>query len=655
VIEIWDFGEPSQLVGVCMAPLHQFHAVYKVKAKSVLAARFKFSPSGAFFFERRKKCLEQNMAHFLALETRQCCRHYRRVPSHHLLPEDDAIFLITLSTPFFRWQERRRREMALSSALPVLSCNDWLPANDLVDGRLKGAVLVTVAAGTDRQMKQFIAGLGVNSITAAEGQYDSVATEPLSTSSSAPCTSLAGCPEGGNEPSSRAAASAATVEEEGKSISSLADGRKSRIRDNDAAYSASPSLFPVEVAVEEARRLPRVFDPLLKRKTPPAAFVTFTSLKKGKDGGELTSEVVVSPAASACADPKWDFKAAVGLPGEALLDPKRHLIIKLWHRAGCSNDNVTAAECEKLDLEAQHVIGFAAVDVSPLKAGFPEVRGWYNVMDFVGRCRGQIKVRVMPLTDAKRTAEKLNRRLDRRDSEAGPVRALTSTYSVAARYTDFPSHVVQHTEQVVLATPVPAPSQGDIRRAPAWMPPEVSLVDPEGTTHSFLRSKLSDLDRATDRLKRLLQEPLVRQDVPQVEPARASLSLEELEKGIRENLRALQAANRPVLGDVFSESTPEPRSHLPQPIRRTFVASKSPGEEEEEDVSGEIEGVFIRDDTLEDLGQIDWSRVLKSGGEEEDLSRLAPEGGNPSEDATPAPASRRRMQRPAPPPPTAGI
>jgi len=32
VIEIWNFGKPSQLVGVCMAPLQQFHSVFKVRA-----------------------------------------------------------------------------------------------------------------------------------------------------------------------------------------------------------------------------------------------------------------------------------------------------------------------------------------------------------------------------------------------------------------------------------------------------------------------------------------------------------------------------------------------------------------------------------------------------------------------------------------------
>ena len=31
-----------------------------------------------------------------------------------------------------------------------------------------------------------------------------------------------------------------------------------------------------------------------------------------------------------------------------------------------------------------------------LHNGFTEINGWYNVMDFVGRCRGQISVNIKP-------------------------------------------------------------------------------------------------------------------------------------------------------------------------------------------------------------------------------------------------------------------
>lgn len=47
--------------------------------------------------------------------------------------------------------------------------------------------------------------------------------------------------------------------------------------------------------------------------------------------------------------------------------------------------------------ESERVIGFACVDLSPLLSGFQLVCGWYNITDFSGQCRGQIKVAVSPL------------------------------------------------------------------------------------------------------------------------------------------------------------------------------------------------------------------------------------------------------------------
>ena len=32
------------------------------------------------------------------------------------------------------------------------------------------------------------------------------------------------------------------------------------------------------------------------------------------------------------------------------------------------------------------------MDLSPLLSSFPRINGWYNIMNWVGKCRGQIKV-----------------------------------------------------------------------------------------------------------------------------------------------------------------------------------------------------------------------------------------------------------------------
>lgn len=46
----------------------------------------------------------------------------------------------------------------------------------------------------------------------------------------------------------------------------------------------------------------------------------------------------------------------------------------------------------QINLENDVVLGFSAIDLSILKNGFPTVSGWFHIMDFTGKCNGQIKV-----------------------------------------------------------------------------------------------------------------------------------------------------------------------------------------------------------------------------------------------------------------------
>jgi len=45
------------------------------------------------------------------------------------------------------------------------------------------------------------------------------------------------------------------------------------------------------------------------------------------------------------------------------------------------------------DKAADRALGFASVDLLPLTKGFPNISGCYNIIDFSGVCKGQIKVR----------------------------------------------------------------------------------------------------------------------------------------------------------------------------------------------------------------------------------------------------------------------
>lgn len=57
----------------------------------------------------------------------------------------------------------------------------------------------------------------------------------------------------------------------------------------------------------------------------------------------------------------------------------------MWHL----NDPDASAE---INLERDTIIGFSAIDLSVLMAGFPMVSGWFHIMDLTGKCNGQIKV-----------------------------------------------------------------------------------------------------------------------------------------------------------------------------------------------------------------------------------------------------------------------
>ena len=47
-------------------------------------------------------------------------------------------------------------------------------------------------------------------------------------------------------------------------------------------------------------------------------------------------------------------------------------------------------------MERDKMFGFVSVDCSPLQLGFPYIRGWYNIIDWLGKPKGQVKITVKP-------------------------------------------------------------------------------------------------------------------------------------------------------------------------------------------------------------------------------------------------------------------
>uniref|UniRef100_A0A674H2A7 C2 domain containing 3 centriole elongation regulator n=1 Tax=Taeniopygia guttata TaxID=59729 RepID=A0A674H2A7_TAEGU len=130
----------------------------------------------------------------------------------------------------------------------------------------------------------------------------------------------------------------------------------------------------VNILVERAMHLSLKGSPLTEREVAaPSSCVSFAVA--GADAP------VTTPVIGNTDSPVWDFRQQARLFKELLLDPQQTLVFKVWHKAG----------------KSERVIGFASVDLSPLLSGFQLVCGWYNITDFSGQCRGQIKVAVSPL------------------------------------------------------------------------------------------------------------------------------------------------------------------------------------------------------------------------------------------------------------------
>lgn len=61
------------------------------------------------------------------------------------------------------------------------------------------------------------------------------------------------------------------------------------------------------------------------------------------------------------------------------------MILKIWRILDTDVET-------QINFERDIVIGFSAIDLSILMNGFPTVSGWFHIMDFTGKCNGQIKV-----------------------------------------------------------------------------------------------------------------------------------------------------------------------------------------------------------------------------------------------------------------------
>ena len=72
-------------------------------------------------------------------------------------------------------------------------------------------------------------------------------------------------------------------------------------------------------------------------------------------------------------------------PVLSFIDPLLISLIRLWR-----------AKADIPDSDKDKMFGFVSVDCSPLLLGFPLISGWYNIIDWMGKVKGQIKITVKP-------------------------------------------------------------------------------------------------------------------------------------------------------------------------------------------------------------------------------------------------------------------
>ncbi|XP_018058341.1 PREDICTED: uncharacterized protein LOC108693737 [Atta colombica] len=169
------------------------------------------------------------------------------------------------------------------------------------------------------------------------------------------------------------------------SNSSLTEENTQKIESN---INCNNSFFRSMIEIECALHLPKIEG--LNELMEPSTYVTFQDLThKFNSINQLNSYMVTNVCPYSC-NPKWNWKCDVKLSTDLLLNNQKRLILKVWHL-------IDPNTSKDINLRRDIVIGFSAIDLSILIAGFPTVSGWFHIMDFTGKCNGQIKISVTPL------------------------------------------------------------------------------------------------------------------------------------------------------------------------------------------------------------------------------------------------------------------
>lgn len=161
------------------------------------------------------------------------------------------------------------------------------------------------------------------------------------------------------------------------------------------------SHLPMVIVKKNKHRKRNKTSPTTPQKSEfePSSYVTFESSLIVANENRIPERVVKSHEGfvhctkiiKGC-DPNYNENFDVQLPTDVLTNSQKRFVVKVWRKA---NENSEMLPTPFND----PVIGFTAVDLSVLLTGLPLLSGYYNIMDFSGRCHGQIKLSFRPKED----------------------------------------------------------------------------------------------------------------------------------------------------------------------------------------------------------------------------------------------------------------
>ncbi|TGZ37226.1 uncharacterized protein [Temnothorax longispinosus] len=152
--------------------------------------------------------------------------------------------------------------------------------------------------------------------------------------------------------------------------------------------NCTSSFFRSVVEIECALHLPKIEGP--NESIEPSTYVTFQDLTHKLDSTDQLNSYIATNIFPHSCNPKWNWRCDAKLSTDLLLNNQKRLILKVWHL-------IDPDVSKDINLRKDIVIGFSAIDLSVLMTGFPTVSGWFHIMDFTGKCNGQIKISITPL------------------------------------------------------------------------------------------------------------------------------------------------------------------------------------------------------------------------------------------------------------------